>query len=52
MSNFHRSLSRFHRRWRLGRAVVVLLAMIILLAAGFLLHGWADYKLALSSAAR
>ena len=52
MSNFHRSLSRFHRRWCIGRAMVALLAMITLLAAGFLLHGWADYKLALSSGAR
>lgn len=52
MSNFHRSLNRFRRGWRLGRVVLALLVLATLFVVGMLMHGWADYKLALSSEAR
>jgi len=52
MSTFHSSLSRFHRRWSFGRVLLALLVMGILFILGMLLHGWADYKLALSPQVR
>lgn len=52
MSKFHDTLNRFRRRWCLGRMICVALVLVSLLGLGLLLHGWADYKLALSSDAR
>ena len=52
MSKFHSSLNRFRRGWRLGRIVLALLVLSVLFVVGMLIHGWADYKLALSSDAR
>lgn len=52
MSSFHKKLSSFHRRWRLGRLIYALLMLSILLTLAMLIHGWADYKLALSPEVR
>lgn len=52
MSKFHDTLNRFRRRWCFGRVVCALLVLTSLLGLGLLLHGWVDYKLALSSDAR
>ena len=52
MSKFNSSLNRFRRGWRAGRIVLALLVLAALFVIGMLIHGWADYKLALSSAAR
>lgn len=48
MLTFHNSLSRFHRRWSFGRVLFALMVLVVLFVLGMLLHGWADYKLALS----
>ena len=52
MSRFHRSLSRCHRCWRAGQLVCALMVITAGATLGILLHGWADYKLALSSGTR
>ena len=52
MSTFHSSLSRFHRRWSFGRVLFALMMIVVLFICGMLLHGWADYKLALSPLTR
>jgi len=52
MSKFQASLNRFRRRWCFGRLLFALLVLIALCGVGLLVHGWVDFKLALSSEAR
>ena len=52
MSHFHNTLNRFRRRWCFGRIVCVFFVLTSLVGFGLLVHGWLDFKWALSSAAR